>query len=63
MDIQTTIKIAREYEDKFRETDAVIETRVAICISVDPIDNKKRVTVYTDDGFGNGNEILSFDAE
>lgn len=61
MEIETVVKIDRDWVDKFSKDDEVIAMKVAIHIAIDPIDLKKQVVVYTDDGRGNGLPILSFD--
>jgi hypothetical protein len=64
MDIQTTVKIDPNWADRFAIADAAaIVLQVAIHIDTDPVDHKRRCTIFTDDGHGNGELILRFDME
>lgn len=58
VDIQTSVTIDKSYAKMKDHVE-----NVAMHISIDPITNKKKCDVFTDDGYGNGVCIFHFDIE
>jgi hypothetical protein len=63
MKIATTVMIDKNWQQFFEPSDNVFSIGTAFHIHTDPIDGKKRCTIFTDDGKGNGLPILEFEME